>query len=298
MLNLIDVSSHQKGLNVSNVSGDGVIVKATEGVSYVNPLLTSQVAQTLNSGKVLGLYHYAKGKNGASQEAKHFLNYAVKYIGEVPFFLDFEEPSMFSASGVAWAKQWLDYVDKSTGIKPMIYMNLNFENNLNWDSVVLGNYGLWIAQYNKSKHVSGFTIRNLSGNLRHWPASAMFQYTNVGRLNGWGANLDLDVFYGDRKAWNAYGCPQGTHKDSNEWHRINGVFVIGHGQSINLRTAPAVTSYIIATLRSGAKISYDAWSITGGYLWIRQHRKNGGYGYLATGKHDGRKRESLWGSGI
>ena len=37
----------------------------------------------------------------------------------------------------------------------------------------------------------------------------MWQWTSSGRLNGWNANLDCDIFYGDSQVWQAYCTPNG-----------------------------------------------------------------------------------------
>lgn len=37
----------------------------------------------------------------------------------------------------------------------------------------------------------------------------MHQYTSTGRINGWGGNLDLSLFYGDENAWRAYAGTTG-----------------------------------------------------------------------------------------
>jgi lysozyme len=297
MLNIIDIASHQKGLNVNQIVCDGVIVKATEGVSYTNPLFMNQCEQTQTSGKVLGLYHYAKGTYTPEQEADHFLSKVADYIGLVPLFLDFEEQSLLTSSGVKWVKSWLDYVYKQTGVRPMIYMSLSTENQLPWSTVVAANYGLWLAQYNRESVVTGFKPRALFGVLKHWPSMAMFQYTNCGRLAGWSANLDFDIFYGDAKAWSAYAQPVSEMKAS-VWIDKSGIFTVGSGKKINLRAAPNTTAKIIAIMGSGARIKYQAYASIGGYVWIRQQRSDGSYGYLATGTASGTTQTSSWGSGI
>lgn len=38
----------------------------------------------------------------------------------------------------------------------------------------------------------------------------MWQWTSVGRLNGYNGNLDCSVFYGDRSAWEAFARPRTT----------------------------------------------------------------------------------------
>ena len=42
-------------------------------------------------------------------------------------------------------------------------------------------------------------------------------------------------------------------------------------------------------------VKYDAFCHSGGYVWIRQPRGNGQYGYLPTGESSGGKRTSSWG---
>ena len=63
-LNGIDISSWQQGINLSVVPADFVIVKATQGVGYVNPDFTRAVDQALATGKLVGVYHYVNGTDG------------------------------------------------------------------------------------------------------------------------------------------------------------------------------------------------------------------------------------------
>lgn len=200
VLHGIDVASYQQGIGISSMTADFVIAKATEGTTYLNPAFADQVKQTLDSGKLLGVYHFASGGN-AQSEADYFLSQVGAYVGKAVLVLDFEGPAV--SQGVAWAKQWLDYVKAKAGVVPMIYMGLADENRLDWSSVA-STYGLWVAQYNNYNVVNGYQPRDMYGSTKSWPDPAIFQYTSVGRLPGWGGNLDLNVFYGDRAAWAAY----------------------------------------------------------------------------------------------
>lgn len=65
---------------------------------------------------------------------------------------------------------------------------------------------------------------------------------------------------------------------------------------INLRTEPSTKGQVITTLNPGAKINYDAFCYKDGYVWLRQPRGNGTYGYLASGECIGTKRTSYFGS--
>ncbi|QXD12457.1 lysin [Lactiplantibacillus plantarum 2025] len=206
-LNGFDVASYQAGMNVGEVAGDFVLVKATEGIDYTNPEFNGHAKQTLSAGKKLGVYHFIRNDSDIKQQADYFLTVVKPYIGKAMLVLDFENTSgstIQNQAGVDLAKQWLDYVYSQTGVRPIVYTGINCENVLNWDIVVNANYGLWIAQYNNYDVVNGYQPRDLYGSLKHWKTAVMFQYTSTGQLPGWNGNLDFDVFYGDQAAWDKY----------------------------------------------------------------------------------------------
>lgn len=206
-LNGIDVASYQSDMNVGEVAGDFALVKATEGVDYTNPAFSRHAKQTLSAGKKLGVYHFIRSDSDIKQQANYFLTTVKPYIGKAMLVLDFENTTgstIQNQAGVGLAKQCLDYVYQQTGVRPVLYTGISCENSLDWSSVVKANYGLWIAQYNNYNVVNGYQPRNLYGSLKHWKTAVMFQYTSTGRLLGWNGNLDFDVFYGDKIAWDKY----------------------------------------------------------------------------------------------
>ncbi|MCG0728863.1 lysin [Lactiplantibacillus plantarum] len=206
-LNGFDVASYQAGMNVGEVAGDFVLVKATEGIDYTNPEFNGHAKQTLSAGKKLGVYHFIRNDSDIKQQADYFLTVVKPYIGKAMLVLDFENTTgstIQNQAGVGLAKQWLDYVYQQTGVRSVLYTGISCENSLNWSSVVKANYGLWIAQYNNYNVVNGYQPRDLYGSLKHWKTAVMFQYTSTGRFPGWNGNLDFDVFYGDKAAWDKY----------------------------------------------------------------------------------------------
>lgn len=206
-LNGIDVASYQAGMNVGEVAGDFVLVKATEGIDYTNPEFNGHAKQTLSAGKKLGVYHFIRNDSDIKQQADYFLTVVKPFIGKAMLVLDFENTTgstIQNQAGVGLAKQWLDYVYQKTGVRAVLYTGLSCENALDWSSVVKANYGLWIAQYNNYDAVIGYQPRDLYGSLKDWKTAVMFQYTSTGRLPGWNGNLDFDVFYGDKSAWDKY----------------------------------------------------------------------------------------------
>lgn len=74
-----------------------------------------------------------------------------------------------------------------------------------------------------------------------------------------------------------------------KWHFVTNI-------PIYLRTAPTIQSANIALLGTGSYIKYDAYCYKDGYVWLRQPRMDGTYGYLASGECVGHRRTSYWGS--
>ncbi|MDD1401001.1 GH25 family lysozyme [Limosilactobacillus reuteri] len=64
------------------------------------------------------------------------------------------------------------------------------------------------------------------------------------------------------------------------WHHESGTFI--SNSWINIRWGAKTTSSKIGMINPGDTIKYDAWSRHDGYVWVRQPRANGNYGYLAV----------------
>ena len=207
-MNGIDVSSWQTGINTRTINADFVICKATEGTGYVNPDCDRAYQQAKASGKEVGVYHFATG-SGAIAEADYFVDNIQGYIGEAVLALDWEAGAVFQGPG--YAKAFLDRVYQRTGVKPMIYMSNSTIHAYDWSAVVAADYGLWNAGY-----YAGYTPfygynpdAPLIGGTGPWEFAAMYQYTSSGYLSGWSGALDLNVFYGDKAAWDAYATAGG-----------------------------------------------------------------------------------------
>ena len=200
-LNGIDISNWQASINLSAVPADFVIIKATEGTTYVSPVADTQYQGAKSTGRLLGVYHFATGA-GAVEEAKFFLSNVQGYLGEAILALDWEGAVV--TQGVGYAKDFLDYVYQQTGIRPLIYMSKSVTSSYDW-STVSANYGLWVAQYADS-NPTGYQDDPWTDAKGYgsWSGPAIFQYASTGRLSGYNDNLDLDKFYGDVKAWQAY----------------------------------------------------------------------------------------------
>ena len=194
-MNGIDISAWQgdAGINLAKVPFDFCVIKATEGTNYKNRYFAAHCDKVLSRKKLLGVYHYANGGN-PQKEADSFLTYCKKYIGKAILVLDWEAKNnrLFGVKDLEWCLQWCSYVQKKTGIKPLIYIQKSA-----MDAVKKAGYGLWIAQY--PDYVE-------TGYQEHpWNEGAynclIRQYTSVGKLSGYSGSLDLNKAYISAASW-------------------------------------------------------------------------------------------------
>ena len=207
----IDISKWQSGIDLSAVNADFVIVKATEGIGYVDKSCDGFFQKALSLGKKLGFYHFARptANNDPIREADFFYENCKGYFGKAIPILDWEAENK---SDVAWAKRWLDEVYRLSGVKPVIYMSESVANAYNWSSVANADYGLWVAKYRDNNPDYNYNMANAGSRpkVKCWKFYCMWQWTSTGRLNGYSGNLDCNVFYGDGTTWDKYAGKSGT----------------------------------------------------------------------------------------
>ena len=204
-LRVIDAASHQGDMKQSAMDFDALIVKATEGTTYVNPFCDGEFQEALKLGKKLGVYHFARNANGNTPEAeaKFFVENTRGYIGKAIPVLDWEDKD---TSNVAWALKWLQEVEKAYGCKPMLYTSESVVNAYDWSAVAAGDYGLWCAKYRDYIPDYNWDMAGAgpAPSIKWWKTMALWQWTSAGRLNGHDGNLDCSIFYGDAADWDKY----------------------------------------------------------------------------------------------
>lgn len=201
MLRAVDISSWQAGISPSALDCDIVIIKATGGTGYTNPLWRDWADDALAAGKLLGLYHFAheRGCHGtAAQEAQHFLETVSGYKGRFVPILDWEADALDLPA--SWAAQWLGTVSEATGSTPMFY---GFGANVNaTDYSAIARFPLWMASYLCRYDGAGWVDDPINTwGTGSWGALSMYQYTSTGHIQGYSGRLDLSVYYGAKADW-------------------------------------------------------------------------------------------------
>ena len=204
----IDISNHQKNMDLGNVleksKTDFVLVKATEGRSFIDGYCDKFFQTTRMKQKQVGFYHFARPENNsAKEEAEFFYKHTKDYFCKGIPVLDWESSGK---RNVAWAKKWLDYIFEWSGVRPVIYMSESVVNAYNWSSVANAGYGLWVAKYRDYAVDYNYDMSTAgkAPSVKWWKFYMMWQWTSSGRVTGYTGNLDCNIFYGDVDAWLKY----------------------------------------------------------------------------------------------
>jgi len=185
-LNILDISSFQNPDAVLTPGTDGVIIKATQGTSYVNPKCNAQVDAALKANKLVGLYHYASTVNPIA-EAQYFLSNIKGYLGKgFVLALDWESGQNSAWGQTNWAKQFVDHIHSQTGVWPLVYTN---GSGLPMVANTKDTCGLWFAGYPDLR--DSWTPPSFPYSIAPWNAYTLWQFTDSnGKLDRSVANLD------------------------------------------------------------------------------------------------------------
>lgn len=207
----VDVYSGSSDSIIRDSHAQGVIVKATQGTSYVNPRCNHQYELAGQLGKLRGLYHYAGGGNPEA-EAQYFINNIKNYVGKAVLILDWESYQNASWGNTSWARRFVDEVHRLTGVWCLIYVQ---ESALWQVANCAKDCGVWVAKY-ASMTWNSWTLPNMSVSAGAFGALTGWQFT--------GGDMDRSIFYLDANAWNKIASGDGTiaNQVTNGWVNNNG----------------------------------------------------------------------------
>lgn len=184
----IDISHHNGIINFDKVKNSGisiVIIKSTEGISFIDPMFQTYYKEAKASGLRIGFYHFFRTTSDAKKQAHFFINTLNGLDVDCKYVLDFEVTTVNKDISSSYAKMFMDEVESLTNCKCAIYTGTNFaKNNLN---NTLSKYSLWIAHYGV----------NTPGSNGIWDKWAGFQYSDLGKIDGMSTYVDLDEFTED-----------------------------------------------------------------------------------------------------
>ncbi len=189
----IDISSYQGNITDLGSDVEFVIIKASEGTTYVNPFLAEQRNTARKDGKLCGYYHFTDLGDPIA-EADHFIA-AVGTLQQGEFLALDWETGGYSPAIDAWVATFVQHTHSRTGVIPLLYSNQARIAAGAWTLTKAQNTGLWEAAWGGSAPASS-----------PWPFLAIWQNSDAGSEQGIAGRVDTDVFLGDRKTLEKYGA--------------------------------------------------------------------------------------------
>lgn len=201
----IDISNHQRGINLSTAPFDFAFVKATEGINFTDPSFTNHIEQLTRLNKRIGVYHYARpdnrpGLDGARKEAEWFYETVKKagIINRVIMCLDWEQAP---TNKPEWVIEFLETIRAKTGRNCFLYANSSVLSTKDFVSIVQ-NYPIWLAKWPASYTISfppdmDFVNRNLP-KVDWWN---IWQLSSSGIFPGWNGRIDIDYTLMSTTEW-------------------------------------------------------------------------------------------------
>jgi lysozyme len=190
MLPGLDVSDYDPNTNWSKVASvkSFAFIKASEGITYVNPLFTSDWANAKAAGVVRGAYHFFHADDDPTSQANTFIQ-TLKGLAanDLPPVLDWEvTDNQSNAIQISRAQTWLQLVEAATGRVPIIYTSASFFNALG-NPQGFERYPLFVAEY-------GVACPKVPP---PWSGWAFWQKAETGGVAGvTSADVDQDLFDG------------------------------------------------------------------------------------------------------
>ncbi|MEW1745970.1 GH25 family lysozyme [Lactobacillus gasseri] len=299
----VDVSDWQAS-NLSAMASAGskyAVVKVSEGLNYQNPKAQAQINSAKQNNMMPMGYHYANFSNNsniASQEGDYAVNSAQQAGLPQGSYLaaDWETGSgnvtnRNAADNTSAILTFMNVVARA-GYKPLLYSGKYLmSNNMNVTKITSAySNSLWVAAY-----PMGNGVPVSEPNFNYFPSMndvIIWQFTDNWKNLNVDGNINLLELEDNTAVSQPVTTPQSNNWVDNlgdKWIKENGTFITD--RPINLRKGAKLTSDIITTLPAGSVVKYNAYSRHDGYVWIRQPRVNGQYGYMVC-----RQGNTPWGT--
>jgi lysozyme len=188
MDNCIDISHWQEGVDLlefAAAGGKAVILKATEGTTYVDATYEGRREEAEEAGLAVSTYHFLRPGNMEAQ-ARHYLEVVDPDEGE-RMIADHEDPKVSLGDLVDFLKE-IKLANPT--VELTVYSGHLLKEQLGdrRDAWLAENTSLWVAQYTTAAAPSW-----PSGTYPTW---SLWQYTDKGTVIGFDGPVDCNRFNG------------------------------------------------------------------------------------------------------
>jgi len=200
MIKGIDVSHWQGSSDFKRVKAAGIqyaIIKATEGVDYIDPCFKTNMQAAISAGLQVGAYHFLRVGDVAAQ-VQDFLAAIKPYNITYPAALDIEHAGLIALGRDKLTNMAIAFCTqvKAAGYKPMIYSNRNWlyaAKYLDTDRIRAAGIPIWLAWYSNAT----------PDNTDRSSMCDIWQYCSDGHVDGISGRVDCNISYKDYAAQTA-----------------------------------------------------------------------------------------------
>ncbi|MEP5729646.1 MAG: GH25 family lysozyme [Sulfitobacter sp.] len=196
----IDLSHHNDVSDwgqISSADVSFVILKATDGMDYLDPTFDHRFGTLETAGLIRGAYHFYETNDDPLVQANWFIKNVSLRAGDLPPIVDIERVKAPVAGDLKKNfRIFLDTLEEHYGSKPIIYTGPVF-----WEHAMkehLPAYPLWIAQY-------GTDAPTIPDGWQNW---TFWQYSDAHTVPGIDGNTDANHFNGDIEDLRSMLLPQ------------------------------------------------------------------------------------------
>ncbi len=193
MKSTIDISHHNGKIKWQEVANevDQCFIKATEGSTYVDPMLIKNAIAANTAGIKTGYYHFATPRSHEVEtDAKNEANWFIENIKKapnpgLPLVIDFEdtEITLNKNEALLFINTFFRQLILNGYHDFMLYGGTSYLNDHLPANHNLGHIPLWLADYNEPYFVPV-----------GWDKVTLHQHTDKGSITGIKGNVDLNRY--------------------------------------------------------------------------------------------------------
>jgi lysozyme len=182
----IDISHHNGRIDFAKVAADSVdfvVMKASEGVNYIDSCLARNYAAAEAQNLYIGFYHFFKFNHGGVRQGRHFMNTIKGMRCNLPLVIDVESDNNESTNYylvVGRLRDMIKYLERR-GQRVMIYTNRKVYEKYIQEN--FPNIDLWLASERTP---------DMGKVCRLW------QHSHNGHVSGISRPVDINAFNGSR----------------------------------------------------------------------------------------------------
>lgn len=183
MIKGLDVYHNSPSLDYNQLKKDGfgfIIIKATEGKTFVDPKFKDNVTSAKAATILTGAYGFSRPGSSKPEDEAQALLKQIQEVGgvDLPPMLDMEDNGGLSDSDLCnFVTKWRETIQKVDKRKPILYLDIEFYNKL---SSIVKDFIVYIAEYGvKEPRIKDYQF---------------WQYTNSEIIQG--GKFDGDYFNG------------------------------------------------------------------------------------------------------